>query len=646
MKKNKLLACLLSAAMLMGSCISAFAYAPSYYDGQAYESVGYVSEDPDNEINLAVIASGDVYLVKNSMLIEGSIYTTGNIYVGDGEGNIVKGFFISGGNGSIDDGLGSTDDRECLSYIHVKSDGTIDDTNAYSSTLQYEGSIIDSDTSFECSYEDFVVPEIANDLGDTTMNVYEWDETKKPKTIKEDTKFGVVSMLGSDQPCMTIDTTNGDVTVVIDSIDWNNTANINIQVVGDNVANIYISDVEVFNGVTLNYGWDTTTWTPMITGNSEKTNLYLAGENVSIQGGTIAANVIINAETVEVLGTAKIVGDVTSGAESFVLTDGDTSITGTLCVPNAVTEIVDNGTLYGQLHTKDLEMNGLSSILYKTDAAALPAPEATEAPTAEPTEAPEPTEPPVMPAGPEKDYSDFNYAYIFGYEPYNADDGSIILEMAPEQKLTREQVCAMLVRVDDQYNNKVGKSRYLEDGIFNEDASSDRWSYNALAAVAETNAFDGKTDLDPAGHVSRAEVARIVAFMTGLTETDDEIVFEDAVGHEDEVYINLVATAGYMQGYEDGTFDPGSAITRAEFCTLLNNIIGRNSDNGYYLETADGSPVTHATYSISDLEPSDWYYETVLYATSAFDDSGKVDLQLRMQNIRNKLDGFDAQYDY
>lgn len=640
---KKVFACALTVAMLVSSFSNAFAYAPSYYDGVEYGDVGYSSEDPDGEINLAVTAKGDVKFVGDAMYVKGSVYSAGDIYVGNGAGNKVDGFFISAGDGSLDPGNGTIEDRKCHGYIHVDDFGNREDINAYSTVLDYAGAIIDTDTSFECTYTAFDIPEIDNNLGEVEANIYGGWNNDGPITVSVDTKIDLLKVNGN---AITIDTTNGDVNLVIDDMDMDYYRNLGFNFVGSNNANIYINNVSEFKDVSINY--DMTAWPPVVSGNTENVHLYLSGDDVTISSSHIAAKTIyVNADALTVTGSSEVEADFKVCADSFKLY-GNTSITGNVCAPNAASEVIDTGTLYGQLHTNTLEMNGAGQIIYKADSAvtvATPTPE----PTPEATATPEPTQAPVMPSGAKKDYTGFKYAYIFGYEPYNQDD-EIVLEMAPEAKVTREQVCAMLVRVDDQYNNKIGKTRYLEDGIFNSDVDENRWSYNALAAVAESNAFYGKTDLEPGAHISRGEVARIVAFMMGLTDTDDEIVYSDAVGDENEVYINLVSAAGYMQGYEDGTFQPAAAITRAEFCSLLNNIIGRTSDNGYLLETAEGDPITHDTYHFSDLKPSAWYYETMLYATSAFDGS-YVDLETRGENIRNKLDGYinpdgETQYEY
>lgn len=681
MNKKKALALAIAAAMTISS-MPVFAAAPSKYDGQSYASLGYTSNDPDGEINLAVIANKDVYIAKDAMYIKGSVYSNGNIYVSDGQGNKIDGLFISGTEGTLykADEIGA--ERFTDGYIHInRNDFTTNGITYYSVAPEYEGAIKDTETSFECAYTNFEVPAVANDKGDVEMNVYgnEWAKNL-PQTVSEDTHFGTVKMNGTQnnwaghEAALTIDTTAGDVTVVIDALAID--ANPSIKVVGENKANIYIKNAGLINNLSVNNikkAWDKP---DEINGSSANTYLFLEGKDITIDNGRINANTItVNADTLTVSGSAVIKSNIESGAKEFTITGGATEVYGIVCVPNAKSQVVDSGTLYGQLHTDVLWNNGAGRIIWKADAAVVPAekpaptveptvaptPEVTPEPTVAPTEAPAPTATPEvtpeptpdttptptpapLPSGKEKSYKDFKYAYIFGYEPYDKD-GEVILEMAPEDYMTREQVSAMLVRVDDQYGNKVGNTYTLTGDAYDSSVVPSRWSYNALAAISNTSVYDSKEGLAPDAFVTRGEVAKLVVFMMNLTDFEGTDSYPDTVGNEYDTYARIVTKAGFMNGYEDGTFRPDAVIKRAEFCSMFNRIIGRTAERGYVLETKDGTPVTHETYHFCDLKPSKWYYDDMLLATSAFD--GKyVDIATRTANIRNVLDVYESQIEY
>ena len=102
-----------------------------------------------------------------------------------------------------------------------------------------------------------------------------------------------------------------------------------------------------------------------------------------------------------------------------------------------------------------------------------------------------------------------------------------------------------------------------------------------------------------------------------------------------------------MKGVSKDSFAPDDIMTRAEFCQLFNNIIGRDK-MGLTALDKDGNKyeITAADYSFVDMSPSHWAYETCLKATSAYDDNGYVSITKRQENIRNKLDDYDSQLLY
>lgn len=80
------------------------------------------------------------------------------------------------------------------------------------------------------------------------------------------------------------------------------------------------------------------------------------------------------------------------------------------------------------------------------------------------------------------------------------------------------------------------------------------------------------------------------------------VTFSDVKGHWAESYIYKAVEHGYVSGYDDGTFRPGSAITRAEFCKMLNGALQLSAT---------------ASISFSDVPASKWYYKDVQKATAA-----------------------------
>lgn len=652
--------------MLAVTAASAFAAAPSAYDGQPYESVGYTSDDPDGEINLAVIANGKVDIVGDAMYIEGSVYSNDTIYVGNGAGNKVDGLFISGVKGMWDyktPGDGASEDQYRYGYIHVDDDHQMT-TNAYSTTLDYEGAILDTETSFECSYTPYEIPEIANYVDSASGNEY-WPGAT---VVSEDTHYGTFDIGGAG---LIVDTTSGDVTVVIDKL--NSTAgNPYIKVRGANHAKIYINDYAMYGTSQPNialaltnedvdvWDWRGTQNTDNyaqeyfdILSNPDQIDLFIntPSDEVDLNNSKIAANIYSNADKLTISGGGKYLGNVTSGASEFTITGGATYVEGVVCVPNADAEVVDSGTLFGQLHTNTLTINGAGRIIWKADTAAAktatPEPAATPEPTPEPTEepTPEPTLPP-LPSGDEIDVAG-GYAYIFGYEPdkiqmiwVDDEDGGhtdwdIEVRMAPTDSVTREQVAAMIMRMIDQSYDTTGVEYPVTENIAKH---AGLWYERGLAYLASKGTFDGIESVE-VGPVTRGEVAKLVAFGLNLTDTT-ETSFADIENSPYKQYIEIMNAYGYMNGDSETEFAPDRIMNRAEFCSMFNNIIGRN-DMG--LEAQDGTTVTPATYYLVDLPEGEWYTDIMLKATSAYDSDGYVDIDTRLSNIRNKLDHYDSQ---
>lgn len=113
------------------------------------------------------------------------------------------------------------------------------------------------------------------------------------------------------------------------------------------------------------------------------------------------------------------------------------------------------------------------------------------------------------------------------------------------------------------------------------------------AAIAKTQAVDtmvelgvikGKDDgsFDPAGPVTRAEMAKIVtAMLTGGGEPDAELLeafppptLTDIAGHWAEHYIAYCASLGIIDGRDDGSFDPDGAVTGSECAKMLLLMLG------------------------------------------------------------------------
>lgn len=210
-----------------------------------------------------------------------------------------------------------------------------------------------------------------------------------------------------------------------------------------------------------------------------------------------------------------------------------------------------------------------------------------------------------------------DYAYIFGYNDS---------EMGAEGPLLRSEVSVMVHRLVKQ-NGKLGDFSYNPSNPSFADIKGE-WFQSGIEFMHHKGAFNVAEggNVQPYVAVTRGETFKIIAlgleFTTDTTLTNAE-------------YADLLFDLGYILGDESGDLNVGGTITRAEFCTMYNRIIGRENA---LLVDAEGNEITAETYGFTDLDPGVWYYKAMLRATSAYDDNGYVDIAKR--GIRNDLDDY------
>ena len=96
---------------------------------------------------------------------------------------------------------------------------------------------------------------------------------------------------------------------------------------------------------------------------------------------------------------------------------------------------------------------------------------------------------------------------------------------------------------------------------------------------------------------------QIVAHLDGTYGCVPEHYFTDITnGKWYSDSISFCASRGYVSGYSDGTFSPGTAITRGEFAAVMNRVLSLND-------------TTENTYT--DVKPDQWYTIPVLNCVKA-----------------------------
>jgi hypothetical protein len=187
-------------------------------------------------------------------------------------------------------------------------------------------------------------------------------------------------------------------------------------------------------------------------------------------------------------------------------------------------------------------------------------------------------------------------AYIQGYP-----DNSV----KPEGYVTREEAAAVFFRLlDPAYRSSILNT----NNIFG-DVDANRWSSKYIATLSEGQILLGYPDgsFKPGNYITRAELATIAAKFDD-SSTPDTGKFTDVSGSWAEKFINSAAQKGWVNGYPDGSFKPDRYITRAEFATLVNNVLDRKVHTENVLDGVKEFP---------DLIKGKWYFEEINEAVNS-----------------------------
>jgi len=176
----------------------------------------------------------------------------------------------------------------------------------------------------------------------------------------------------------------------------------------------------------------------------------------------------------------------------------------------------------------------------------------------------------------------------------------------PNGNITREEVAKALYRL---LRKDVRESITVEESVF-PDVAQDRWSNVSISSMTNAGYLTGYEDgtFRPGAPITRAEFATIA--LRFFDDIDTNIVglpYTDISGHWAENNIIAAKRKFIIQGYEDMTFRPDNYITRAEAMTIINRLTVRHTD-------ADG--LVEGFKDWPDIQPTDWYYYEILEATN------------------------------
>ncbi|MBE6994550.1 MAG: hypothetical protein E7423_07925 [Ruminococcaceae bacterium] len=134
---------------------------------------------------------------------------------------------------------------------------------------------------------------------------------------------------------------------------------------------------------------------------------------------------------------------------------------------------------------------------------------------------------------------------------------------------------------------------------------------NTVDHMAYVIGFEDGT-VRPDNLISRAETATMLYRL--LTPERRDQIFTASAGFTDvtpELWYNKAVASltrgGYINGYEDGTFRPDQAISRAEAMAILNRVLDRG---------VEGEPALEGIRTFPDNVKDMWYYFEVIEASN------------------------------
>ena len=164
-----------------------------------------------------------------------------------------------------------------------------------------------------------------------------------------------------------------------------------------------------------------------------------------------------------------------------------------------------------------------------------------------------------------------NGGYINGYA-----DGTF----KPDNTITRAEAVTLATSALAKGESSDGTS------VFS-DVLSDAYYYKDLVYLESINALPSVWNIDklfePTKAITRGEFVYILYALCGGSINDYKYIndFTDDVPKDLAEAIKRMSCAGYINGYDDGSFGAGKSITRAEAVTVINRILSRSAiDNG------------------------------------------------------------------
>ncbi|MFE6796528.1 cadherin-like beta sandwich domain-containing protein [Paenibacillus chitinolyticus] len=144
----------------------------------------------------------------------------------------------------------------------------------------------------------------------------------------------------------------------------------------------------------------------------------------------------------------------------------------------------------------------------------------------------------------------------------------------PGKGISRAELAAILARLFANETSAAAQNPFA-------DVPATHWASQYLTAVFGGKLMDGYPDgkFNPERILTRAEMATILVKLKQLPAVQGASAFTDVQGHWAAENIRKAEKAGLLAGFEDGTFRPDQALTRAQAVVIFNKLLGRQPES-------------------------------------------------------------------
>lgn len=167
----------------------------------------------------------------------------------------------------------------------------------------------------------------------------------------------------------------------------------------------------------------------------------------------------------------------------------------------------------------------------------------------------------------------------------------------PENYMTRAEAVVMLYRMSTvNVENVASQSVY-------QDVPLGMWCAQEVNSFANAGIIDRTTYFYPDQYITRGELTEMLYRLSGSPSVSGSTTrFSDISGTSNSDAIRYAASAGWINGYSDGTFRPYAYIVRSEVATMMTRVLNRTTGGGgvYYKDV----PYTYWAYRYIQLASS------------------------------------------